>query len=131
MSKCFDSITEPRKTIHLLTLTASIWPSATSLGSASRLPNSRANPIEQGLPRHGPHGGKAVESGLRSRPLFLCSFLLPCLLALIQFCTRNCNHLANRLIEFLELRLVVFMHLPLHPLASVPDLGYPLCRIEE
>ncbi len=61
------------------------------VGSASRSLNSLASRIEQGLPRHGPLGGKAEASGLRKSPLFLCSFSLsfPCLLPFLQFVLRN------------------------------------------
>src|SRR5438876_3046192 len=98
-NRCSVSITAK----NLMMLAASISPSSRSSESASLLLNSLASRIEQGLPTHGPLGGKVEASGLRSRPLFLCSFALalPFLLSFLQFLFGDSKNLPHYSVEFL------------------------------
>src|SRR5689334_12767564 len=98
--------TAPRGITRLTIRTASILPFARSSVNASPLPNLPASQTEQGLPRHGPLGGKVGGSGLRSRPLFLCPNTLPApsFLALFQFLFRDRENRPHSLIESLCFR---------------------------
>ncbi len=67
--------------------------------------------------------GKAEDSGLRSRPLFLCSFSFssPCLLAFLQLFFRdgkNCSHYGVKLLGLICSRITTgFLH-DFRPLSS-------------